>query len=203
MVLRRGDRFVLREKENIIMSAAKVTKATLEQRVRGLVAGTQKHPPTGSLTVGGGTFTATTLVQLLQSLADALGAVDSAKASWQDALKNAADVNAKVGPVVQAYRSWVVATYGNAPSTLADYGVTPRKVPTPLTAEQLVAKAEKAEATRKARNTMGKKQKKGVKGTVPAAAPVTSTTAVQPVTQSPVAAAPSTGTAAVAAPRIP
>jgi hypothetical protein len=155
------------------------------------------------LTVGGGTFTATTLVQLLQSLADALGAVDSAKASWQDALKNAVDVNAKVGPVVQAYRSWVVATYGNAPSTLADYDVTPRKVPTPLTAEQLVAKAEKAEATRKARNTMGKKQKKGVKGTVPAAVPVTSTAAPQPVTQSPVAVAPSTGAVAVAAPRIP
>ena len=72
---------------------------------------------TGSLTFGGATYTATALVQLLQSLADALGAVDSAKASWQDALKNAADVKAKVGPVVQAYRSWVVATYGSAPST--------------------------------------------------------------------------------------
>ena len=38
------------------MSATKVTKATLEQRIRGLIAGTQKHPPTGSLTVGGTWF---------------------------------------------------------------------------------------------------------------------------------------------------
>lgn len=144
------------------MSATKVTKATLEQRIRGLIAGTQKHPPTGPLTVDGATYTATALVQLLQSLADALGAVDAAKASWQEALKNATDVKAKVGPVVQAYRSWVVVTYGNAPSTLDDYDVKPRKTPTPLTADQQVAKVAKAEATRKARNTMGKKQKQAV-----------------------------------------
>jgi hypothetical protein len=108
-----------------------------------------------------------------------------------------------VGPVVQAYRSWVVATYGNAPSTLADYDVTPRKVPTPLNAEQLVAKAAKAKATRTARNTLGKKQKKSVKGTVPAAVPVTSSTASPPAVPSPVASAPSQGTGVVAAPRTP
>jgi hypothetical protein len=141
------------------MSAAKVTKATMEQRIRGLIAGTQKHTPTGPLTFGGATFTGTALVQVLQSLADALAAVDSAKAGWKDALKNAADVKAKVAPVVQAYRSWLVATYGNAPSTLADYDVTPRKAPTPLTAEQKVARAAKAKATRVARNTLGKKQR--------------------------------------------
>jgi hypothetical protein len=179
------------------MSSAKVTKATLEQRIRGLVAGTQKHSPNGSLTFGGATYTATALVQLLQSLADALGAVDSAKASWQDALKNAADVKAKVGPVVQAYRSWVVATYGTAPSTLADYGMTPRKVPTPLTAAQKVAKATKAKATRTARNTMGKKQKKDVKGAVPTTAPVTPSTASQPMAPAPVASAPTQGTSGV------
>jgi len=184
------------------MSATKVTKAALEQRIRGLVAGTQKHSPNGSLTFGGATYTATALVQLMQSLADALGAVDSAKASWQDALKNATDVRAKVGPVVQAYRTWLVATYGNAPSTLADYGLTPRKAPTPLTAEQKVAKAAKAEATRTARGTMGKKQKKDVKGTVPATAPGTPSTASPPVAPSPAAGAPSQGTPGAAAPRL-
>jgi len=185
------------------MSAAKVTKATMEQRIRGLVAGTQKHPPTGPLTVGGATYTATVLVQLLQSLADALAAVDSAKASWQDALKNATEVKAKVVPVVQVYRSWVAVTYGNAPTTLADYGVTPRKVPAPLTAEQKVARAAKAAATRKARNTMGKVQKKDVKGTVPTTAPVTSSTASTPVAPGPAASAPSQGTSGAVAPRTP
>jgi len=169
------------------MSTAKVTKATLEQRVRDLVAGTQKHSPNGSLTFGGATYTAAALVQELQSLADALAAADAAKASWQDALKNAATVRAKVVPVMQAYRTWLVATNGNAPSTLADYGLTPRKSATPLTSAQKVAKAAKAEATRKARGTMGKKQKKDVKGTVPTTAPVASPTGSQ-TGASPVAA---------------
>jgi hypothetical protein len=93
MVLRPRGPLVLGEKENRIMNATRVTKATWEQRIRGLVAGTQKHSPNGSLTLGGATYTATALVQLLQSLADALGAVDSAKASWQDALKNATDLS--------------------------------------------------------------------------------------------------------------
>jgi len=162
------------------MSGDNVTKATLEQRVRELVAGTQKHSPNGSLTFGGATYTTAALVQELQSLADALAAADAAKASWQDALKDADGVRAKVVPVMQAYRSWLVATNGNAPSTLADYGLTPRKSATPLTSEQKVARAKKAEATREARGTMGKKQKKSVKGKVVTNAPVTSPTATQP-----------------------
>jgi hypothetical protein len=203
MVLRPRGPLVLGEKENRIMNATKVTKATWEQRIRGLVAGTQKHSPNGSLTLGGATYTATALVQLLQSLADALGAVDSAKASWQDALKNATDVRATVGPVVQVYRSWLVATYGNAPATLADYDVTPPKARTPLTVEQKVAKAAKAKATRTARNTMGTKQKKSVKGTVPTTAPTTPSTPSQPVAPGPVASAPSQGTSGGSTPRVP
>jgi hypothetical protein len=154
------------------------------------------------LTLGSTTFTATALVQLLQSMADALAAADAAKASWEGALKSVNDTQAKVGPVIRNYQAWVVATYEGSPSTLADYGVTPRKVPAPLTAAQKAAAALKREATRAARHTMGKVQKKSVKGTAPAAVPVASTAAVQPVTQSPVAVAPS-GTAAVAAPRLP
>jgi hypothetical protein len=159
MVRRRRDRFALGKKEVNIMSTSKIAKATLEQQIRGLVAGTQKHMTSGTLTLLGATYTATALVQLLQSLGDALAAVDTAKAGWQSTLKNEASVAAQVRPVIQAYRGWVLTTYGSAPSTLADYGVTPRKVPTPLTAEQKVARAAKAAATRKARNTMGKVQK--------------------------------------------
>jgi hypothetical protein len=191
MVRRRRDRFALGRKGVNIMGATKVAKATLEQRIRGLIAGTQKHTPSGSLTLVGATYTSTALVQLLQSLADALAAVDTAKAGWESALKNEASVAAQVKPVIQGYRDWVLATYGSAPSTLADYGMTPRKVPTPLTAEQKVARAAKAAATRKARNTMGKLQKKAVKGTVPATAPSTpSSTASSPVATAPTAAAP-------------
>jgi hypothetical protein len=191
-------------KEQTVMSGDKVTKATLQQRIRGLIAGAQKHTPNGSLTLGSATYTVPALVQLVKSLADALDAADAAKASWQDALKNATDTKAKVGPVVRDYQSWVAVTYRGTPSTLADYGVTPRKAPTPLTAQQKATAALKRKATRTARHTMSKKQKKNVKGAAPAATPVASTTASTPVVgPSPAASAPSQGTGAVAAPRIP
>ncbi len=141
------------------MSGTKVTKATLSQRIRGLIAGTQKHAPNGSLTLGSATYTAATLVQTLKSLADALDAADSAKASWKDALKNLTDARAKVGPFVGDYQSWVLVTYRGTPSMLADFGVTPPKARTPLTADEKACAAVKAKATRVARHTMGSKQR--------------------------------------------
>ena len=168
------------------MSTKLTTKATLEQRIRGLIAGTQKHPPTGSLTVDGVTYTAAALVQLLQSLADALSAVDAAKASWQNALTQQRTVQTQVLPVIRGYSNLLLAANGNAPATLADYGLTPRKAKTPLSTEAQAQAIAKNEATRKARNTMGKQQKKQVKGTVPTspAAPQapTATTSPPPAT---------------------
>jgi len=168
------------------MSTKLTTKATLEQRIRGLIAGTQKHPPTGSLTVDGVTYTAAALVQLLQSLADALSAVDAAKASWQNALTQQRTVQTQVLPVIRGYSNLLLAANGNAPATLADYGLTPRKAKTPLSTEAQAQAIAKNEATRKARNTMGKQQKKQVKGTVPTspAAPQapTATTTPTPTT---------------------
>jgi hypothetical protein len=148
------------------MSGNKVTKSSLSKRIRDLVAGTQKHTPNGSLTLGNVTYAAPALVQLLQGLADALDATDAARARWQDALKNATDARAKVGPLVADYQAWVSVTYAGAPSTLADYGVTPRKVRTPLTVDQQAAAVAKRTATRAARHTMGKVQKLKVKGNV-------------------------------------
>jgi hypothetical protein len=185
------------------MSGTKVTKATLSQRIRGLIAGTQKHAPNGSLTLGSATYTAATLVQTLKSLADAFDAADSAKASWKDALKNLTDTRAKVGPLLGDYQSWVRVTYRGTPSMLADFGVTPPKARTPLTAGEKASAAVKAKATRVARHTMGSKQKKSVKGTVTATAPATPSTASQPVAQSPAVSAPAQGTSGAAAPHAP
>jgi hypothetical protein len=52
---------------------------------------------------------------------------------------------------------------------LADYGLTPHKAKTPLSTEAQAEAIAKSTATRKARNTMGKQQKKLVKGTAPTA----------------------------------
>jgi hypothetical protein len=70
----------LSERRKPNMNSKVRTKATLQQRVSSLIAGTQVHFPTGPLTVGGVTSEPSTLVQLLKSLGDAIAVADGAKA---------------------------------------------------------------------------------------------------------------------------
>jgi hypothetical protein len=72
----------------------------------------------------------------------------------------------QIGPIVKAYERLVLAAFASATQTLADFGLTPPRARTPLTAEQLAARAAKARATRIARGTTSKKQKLAVKGDV-------------------------------------
>jgi ABC-type transporter Mla subunit MlaD len=148
----------------------KASKASALASVRALLAGTKKNAPNGSLTFGNATYTADSLVQMLQSLADAMTLHDTAQAKAKDVLLALHDVTAKVHPVLRAYRAYLVATYGNATQTLADYGLTPPKARAPRTSEQKAESAAKARATRKARATTSKKQKALIHGAVPAPA---------------------------------
>jgi hypothetical protein len=174
------------------------TKKSLKQRVDGLIAGTSKHAPSGPLTLGNASYTAQSIAQVLQDLVDSIAAADAAKASWQQALGKMTEARANLVPVVRDYLAWVKVTYRSAPSTLADFGVAPPKVRTPLTVEQQAAAVAKSKATRSARHTMGTAQKKKVKGTVATAtAPAT---APQPVATSSAVSAPATGTGSGAAP---
>jgi hypothetical protein len=157
----------------------------LQTRAQKLIAGTQKRfATTASLLVGNVTYTPVALVGLLQGLLDALTTVATAKAAWTTALKALVDTKGQMGPVLRAYTNFLYGTYGNAADPLADFGLTPRKAKK----QKIVAKAAAIElslATKKARNVMGKVQRKSVKGTAnPAATPATTT-----------GAAPSTGTA--------
>jgi hypothetical protein len=171
------------------MSLFRVTKTRLAERVRDLVLGTQKHSPNGSLMLGGQSFTSQSLTQEFQSLGDALAKADAAKAYWLDTLKQLDDTRARVVPLVGAYRGWLSVTYGNSTAILADYGLSPRKAPLPLTTEQQAAAVAKRAATRAARHTMGPRQKKVVKGNVTGVV-LTPVTAPPPVATP--AAAPST-----------
>jgi hypothetical protein len=164
------------------------TKATLQQRVGTLIAGTQKHFPTGPLTIGGVTYESATLIQILQGLGNAIAGADVAKAQWNDALKNKQDQDAKVVPVLRAYQSYLLSSFGNAPSVLADFGLVPRQGPASLTVEQKAAAAAKGAATRAARHTQGSVQKKAVKGNVTGVV-VTPITAPQPSAASPASVA--------------
>ena len=166
-------------------STVKPSKAAALASLGSIIAGTQKHTPNGSLTFGNVTYAATTLVQTLQGLLDAMAAHDAAVAKAKDLLLALRDTNAKVGPIYRAYSRYLVATYGDATQTLADYGLKPLKARAPLSVEQKAAAKAQSKATREARGTMGKKQKAAIKGVV--TKPVT-TVVTPPAAPAPVAA---------------
>jgi hypothetical protein len=171
-------------------------KATAADLATTLIAGLQKHLATaGQLPVAGGTFTVAQIVAQLQKLVDLRTAVDAARAATT--AKVAAE--AVQAPALRVFMAAVVqfvrAAFGAQADVITDFGLAPRKVPTPLTVEQKAAATAKRAATRAARGTTSAKAKKGIKGAVTG---ITLTPIVAgPAAQAPTAstAAPTTGTA--------
>ena len=163
------------------------TKAAALAHVQAIIAGTQKHFPNGSFTLGTVTYTSASLVQVLQDLVSAMQARNVAETGAKDALTTVQATQAKVGPILRAYERLVLVTFAGATQTLADFGLAPPKARTPLTAQQLAARAAKAKATRIARGTTSKKQKLAVKGDVTGVVvtPVTLPTAATPASPVP------------------
>jgi hypothetical protein len=161
-------------------------------RVQALIAGTLKHFPNGSFTLGNTTYTTASLVALLQSLANTMIGLNVAQLGAKDAMATQQGTQATVGPVVEAYQRFVQAAFSNAAQTIADFGLAPPKVRTPLSSAQLAARAAKTAATREARGTTSKKQKLAITGNVTGVTvtPVTAPTAAPPLAQ-PVSTTPS------------
>jgi hypothetical protein len=148
-------------------------RTTTQARDAQVIAGIDKHLQTvSSLPLLGSTFTPADLVKLIQSRIDSANAASTTKAGWHSAVVKDVALNAKLTPVIRALRQYVISVFGDTSPVLADFGFAPPKKAT-RTPEQKAAAAAKATATRKARHTMGKNQKKDIKGTVPVTAPAT------------------------------
>jgi hypothetical protein len=115
---------------------------------------------------GSASCTPAEVTQRLQTLIHLRTDVNNAKATTRAkvALENA-QAPALVGQMADLV-SFVRTTFSKSPDVLADFGLAPKKVRTPLTVEQQAAAVAKRTSTRKARNTMGKVQKKAVTGDV-------------------------------------
>jgi hypothetical protein len=175
------------------------SKAAALAHVQAIIAGTTKHFPNGSFTIGNTTYTSASLIQAFQGLASAIQARNAAATGAKDALTAEQAAQAQIGPILRAYERLVLAAFANASQTLADFGLTPPKARTPLTAQQLAAQAAKAKATRIARGTTSRKKKLAIKGDVtgvvvtPIAAPTTASPPAQPASTT--SGVPTAGTA--------
>ena len=179
---------------------------SLAAQVKQFIAGANKHFPNGSqeLQVGGATFTVTRLTALLQSFVDTREAVEASKAATK-AKAQAEQVQAPSQlAVIRAFETVIRGTFGNSADVLADFGLAPPKARVTRTAEEKAVSAAKSAATRAARGTMGKNQKKAVKGSITAklvVTPVTTSPVSTPVAApAPAAPAPATPATTTAAP---
>jgi hypothetical protein len=149
-----------------------------------LIAGAAKHfTNMAQLTLLGGSFTPAELAAKLQSVVTLRSEVDAAKATTQAKLAIETANMPALRALMSATVTYVKAVYGNSPDVLADFGIQ-TKVRVPLTVEAKVAAAAKRAATRAARHTMGKQQRKAIKGDVTGVlvTPVTAATTVVPTT---------------------
>ncbi|MBV9948190.1 MAG: hypothetical protein JOZ69_15155 [Myxococcales bacterium] len=166
------------------MSSTKstITQAEALARVQAIIAGTTKHFPNGSFTIGSTAYTSASLIQVLQGLANAMRARDAAAAGAKDARAAEQAAQTQVGPILLAYKRLVLTAFANTAQTLADFGLTPPRARTPLTTEKRAVRAAKAKATRAARGTTSKKQKLAIQGQVTGVivTPITGPTATPP-----------------------
>jgi hypothetical protein len=137
-----------------------------------LIAGLQKRTPNLALIVSSQPQTLAQLVATLQGRADSAAAVAAAKAKYQTAVKAEKANRAATAVYVHDVRQSVKAMFSNSPEILADFGMVPDKVRTPLTAAEKVLAAAKAKATRAARHTLGKTQKASISGSLTGAVTV-------------------------------
>jgi hypothetical protein len=112
------------------------------------------------------TFTPQSLEVAVQRRIALANGILTAKAAWEQAIADYETSDAETTRIVSDLRHLVIAAFGPDSEKLATFGFVPPKVPT-LTPEQRALAVKRAKATRKARNTMGKKQKALIKGEVP------------------------------------
>jgi hypothetical protein len=136
-----------------------------------VVAGTQKNlPATSTVDVNGQELKQADIVAQLQSWIPLFQQVDATNAPYRNALQAVQSVEPAVRQYVGRYGEALRQVFGKGNPLLADFGLSTaqRKTPTPATH---VLAAARAVATKKARGTLGKQQRKAIKG-----APVTAVT---------------------------
>ncbi len=134
-------------------------KSTKVLRNRGMIAGLQKHASTlkaqgvGSPAAFGARF---------QAQLDALDRIAAAHAALRDALADEERLETEIRKLAARVTDFVLATFGETSVVLYDFGLKPRKK-AKISAAKMLRTVEKRNATRKARGTMGKRQRKALK----------------------------------------
>ena len=133
------------------------------------------------ITINGASYTRAQLIAIYQASLDTRAALVTSRGQVKVDLAARSTAEQNRLAIEAGVKAWVVAQFGAESNQAYDFGYTPKK-PAQKSAETKANAAKLAEATRKARGTMGKNQKQSIKGTLVAptapAAPATTALAM-------------------------
>ena len=118
----------------------------------------------GSIPINGVVYTPQQILDQLKALIGAIDDTTQAYAAWRAQRLKQRQLEEKMHEFVDGLGASVRLKYGNDPKALADFSMEPPKKPGPKTPEVKAEAAVKGKATRAQRGTMGKSQRKKVKG---------------------------------------
>jgi hypothetical protein len=146
--------------------ASKTNPTTTTDTLNALIDGFTNHVPSGTtaVTLDGQVVPIPTLVTQLKTYAQTYQAVDDASAARTKALQARRGIEASVETTIAEVRDAVRTMLGKSSPDLSKFGIKPIKARAKLSAEELVVRKDKANATREARGTKGSKQKSEITG---------------------------------------
>jgi hypothetical protein len=139
-------------------------KSTKDHRDRRMVVGLTKHARelTG-FTLSRDLQSAEAVAARYQAHLDAMERVGVAYAAWRTAVQAEQRLEVEVKALHNRLAPYLISAFAGQDAALFDFGLKPRKKAKIGTQKMLLTVA-KRNATRKARKTMGKRQKKAIKG---------------------------------------
>jgi hypothetical protein len=149
------------------MSITRVSSALVLKTVNQRLEGVDKYvkPKTG-IVIRGKPIKGADVRAAYQAVVDGHSEVESKRAALADALARRESAEEARLEMDRGLQAWVMVTYGIPSPEATELGFVPRKVGT-KTAETKHLATLQADATRKARGTIGKKKKQEIKGAKP------------------------------------
>jgi hypothetical protein len=157
------------------MSSTK-TNSTMSKmaKVQAMLAGLQKHyASTPSLSFNNQAVSVAAIIAIFQAYLTAAAAVVTDKAQYTSSVKARNTALASTSTMLQSLTAFLRVTFGNEPTVLADFGLTPL-VRHPSTVQVKAQAVDLRLKTRGLRHTMGSKQRLEIKASaaeVPGEAP--------------------------------
>lgn len=149
------------------------TKVDLQAQYQSVISGLQEYyAPTDSFHLAQGTYTRDELIAQFQSFVGACQSTKTANQAWRTAVQSERTLQAGIREVRKGVRGIVQARFGGAGAQNLQFGFTLVK-PRKASSETKAIAVAKGKATREERGTMGKNQKKKIKGNVDVAIVVT------------------------------